>query len=83
MKSTLLFIYWEILHHHHSDDKMHNVHFVDRTVTNHYCLLNSSTAGIIALLDEQQHELKSYALKKLDQVVNEFWPEIADYITKM
>ncbi|XP_021963338.1 26S proteasome non-ATPase regulatory subunit 1 [Folsomia candida] len=43
----------------------------------------TSAAGIIALLDEQQHELKSYALKKLDQVVNEFWPEIADYITKI
>lgn len=40
-------------------------------------------AGIIALLDEPMPELKVFALKKLDSVVNEFWPEISESIEKM
>jgi len=45
--------------------------------------LNAFLAGIISLLDEDQNEVKSFALKKLNFVVNEFWPEIADYMIKM
>jgi len=43
----------------------------------------TSAAGIIALLDENEHELKHYALKKLDGIVEEFWAEISDVITKI
>lgn len=41
------------------------------------------SAGIIALLDEPMPELKVFALKKLDDIVNEFWPEISESIEKM
>jgi len=43
----------------------------------------TSAAGIIALLEEPEAELKHYALKKLDSVVDEFWAEISDVITKI
>lgn len=43
----------------------------------------TSAAGIIALLDETEPELKYYALKKLDGIVEEFWAEISDVITKI
>lgn len=39
--------------------------------------------GIIALLDEQQPELKVYALQQLNSLVDEFWAEISDSIAKM
>ncbi|CAN7996012.1 unnamed protein product, partial [Ixodes hexagonus] len=41
------------------------------------------TAGIISLLDENQTELKVFALKKLDNIVNEFWAEISEAIEKI
>lgn len=41
------------------------------------------SAGVIALLDEPMPELKVFALKKLDDIVNEFWPEISESIEKM
>ncbi len=34
--------------------------------------------GIVALLSEPETELKVFALRKLDEIVNEFWAEIAD-----
>ena len=43
----------------------------------------TSAAGVIALLDEPETELKYYALDKLDSIVNDFWPEIADVISKI
>jgi len=43
----------------------------------------TSAAGIISLLDEPQPTVKAFALSKLDQIVNEFWPEIADSILKI
>lgn len=39
--------------------------------------------GILALLDEDEVELKTYALERLDGLVNEFWAEVADGISKM
>jgi 26S proteasome regulatory subunit N2 len=42
-----------------------------------------STAGIISLLDEPMAELKVFALKKLDNIVDEFWPEISEVVEKM
>ena len=43
----------------------------------------TSAAGIISLLDEERIELKSFALKKLDVIVDEFWPEISEVIEKI
>jgi len=43
----------------------------------------TSAAGVIALLDETELELKYFALKKLDGIVEEFWAEISDVITKI
>lgn len=42
-----------------------------------------NVAGVIALLDEPMPELKIFALRKLDSIVNEFWPEISESIEKM
>jgi 26S proteasome regulatory subunit N2 len=39
--------------------------------------------GVIALLDEDQVELKTYALQKLNSLVNDFWAEISDSVAKM
>uniref|UniRef100_A0A1B0DP84 26S proteasome non-ATPase regulatory subunit 1/RPN2 N-terminal domain-containing protein n=1 Tax=Phlebotomus papatasi TaxID=29031 RepID=A0A1B0DP84_PHLPP len=43
----------------------------------------TSAAGIISLLDEPMFELKVFALKKLDVIVDEFWPEISEAIEKI
>lgn len=34
--------------------------------------------GIVALLSEPETELKVFALRKLNEIVNDFWAEIAD-----
>lgn len=39
--------------------------------------------GVIALLDEPSVVLKEFALHKLNEIVDEFWPEIADSVEKM
>lgn len=41
------------------------------------------SAGVISLLDEPMPELKQFALKKLNLIVDEFWPEISEAIEKM
>ncbi|XP_075237027.1 regulatory particle non-ATPase 2 [Lycorma delicatula] len=43
----------------------------------------TSAAGIISLLEEPMPELKIFALKKLDLIVDEFWPEISEAIQKI
>ncbi|CAM1154103.1 Uncharacterised protein g11070 [Pycnogonum litorale] len=43
----------------------------------------TSAAGVLSLLEENEPELKIFALKKLDEIVNEFWPEISDAIDKI
>lgn len=43
----------------------------------------TSAAGIISLLEEPMPELKVFALKKLDLIVDEFWPEISEAIQKI
>lgn len=43
----------------------------------------TSAAGIISLLEEPRPEMKVFALKKLDNIVDEFWPEISDAIEKI
>lgn len=39
--------------------------------------------GILSLLDEPENELKVYSLTQLDSMVDHFWAEIADHISKM
>ncbi|KAJ2951454.1 hypothetical protein O0L34_g13606 [Tuta absoluta] len=43
----------------------------------------TSAAGIISLLDEPMSEVKEFALKRLDNLVDEFWPEISESIEKI
>ncbi|KAK6626505.1 proteasome regulatory particle base subunit [Polyplax serrata] len=43
----------------------------------------TSAAGIISLLDEDMPELKVFALRKLDAIVDEFWMEISEAIEKI
>lgn len=42
-----------------------------------------SVAGLVGYLDEYDQSIRSYALKKLDQLVDEYWAEIADSVSKM
>ncbi|CAO3592001.1 unnamed protein product [Absidia cylindrospora] len=43
----------------------------------------TSASGVVALLDEQQPELKVYALQQLNVLVNQFWAEISDSVAKI
>lgn len=43
----------------------------------------NQAAGILALLDEDSIEIKVYALQKLNEIVDLFWAEIADQISKI
>ncbi|KAF9951015.1 proteasome regulatory particle base subunit, partial [Modicella reniformis] len=43
----------------------------------------TSAAGVIALLDEQDDDLKVYALQKLNGLVDQFWAEISDAVSKI
>ena len=40
-------------------------------------------AGVLALLEEPENELKVFALSRLDELVDTFWAEIADNVSKM
>eukprot|EP00118_Oscarella_pearsei_P025711 m.308636 g.308636 ORF g.308636 m.308636 type:complete len:963 (+) comp44414_c0_seq1:75-2963(+) len=41
----------------------------------------TSAAGFLALLDEKEAELKSFALRNLNELVDQFWPEIAESVS--
>ena len=41
------------------------------------------TAGLLSLLDEPDPQLQVHALEILDTIVDDFWAEISDYISKM
>lgn len=41
------------------------------------------SAGILALLDENEDQLRVFALERLNEITDTFWPEIADSIQKM
>lgn len=43
----------------------------------------TSAAGILSLLDEPEEEVKLFALQKLDQVVDTFWPEVSESVDKI
>ncbi|KAK2719700.1 hypothetical protein QYM36_005249 [Artemia franciscana] len=42
-----------------------------------------SNCGLIALLDEPVNDLKEVALHKINQVIDEFWPEVAESVVKI
>eukprot|EP00928_Gymnodinium_smaydae_P054803 TRINITY_DN3850_c0_g1_i4.p1 TRINITY_DN3850_c0_g1~~TRINITY_DN3850_c0_g1_i4.p1 ORF type:complete len:1088 (-),score=297.05 TRINITY_DN3850_c0_g1_i4:206-3379(-) len=42
---------------------------------------STSAAGVLSLLEEQENQLRVVALERLNQVVDQFWHEIADYLT--
>ncbi|VDP22534.1 unnamed protein product [Soboliphyme baturini] len=42
-----------------------------------------SAGGIISLLDEPSEKLQCLALTKLNQIVNAFWPEIAEVVFRI
>lgn len=41
----------------------------------------TSAAGVLSLLEEQENQLRIAALERLNEVVDQFWHEIADYLT--
>uniref|UniRef100_H2Y5G7 26S proteasome non-ATPase regulatory subunit 1 n=1 Tax=Ciona savignyi TaxID=51511 RepID=H2Y5G7_CIOSA len=43
----------------------------------------TSAAGVLSLLEEPEDELKVYALKRLNDIVPEFWPEISDHVEQI
>uniref|UniRef100_A0A2P2I0U6 26S proteasome non-ATPase regulatory subunit 1 n=1 Tax=Hirondellea gigas TaxID=1518452 RepID=A0A2P2I0U6_9CRUS len=43
----------------------------------------TSAAGILALLDEPEPELQKFALERLNEIIDIFWPEIADSVQKI
>ena len=43
----------------------------------------NTASGFLSLLDEDEPELHQYALSKLNDLVSEFWAEIAHSITKI
>eukprot|EP00048_Salpingoeca_helianthica_P022316 m.17581 g.17581 ORF g.17581 m.17581 type:complete len:928 (-) comp7164_c0_seq1:44-2827(-) len=43
----------------------------------------TSAAGLLALLNEQENELKRYALEQLNEVVDLFWAEISDSLVSL
>ena len=43
----------------------------------------TSAAGVLALLEDPQPELKLFSLKKLNQIVDIFWAEISEAVDKV
>ena len=43
----------------------------------------TSATGVLSLLQEPDDALKSHALKKVDEIVDQFWAEIAGSISTM
>ena len=42
-----------------------------------------SLAGILSLLSEPEEKVKVFALNRLDQLVDDFWAEIAESVSNM
>ena len=40
-------------------------------------------AGVLSLLSESEEEIKIFALRRLDQLVDNFWAEISESVTSM
>lgn len=49
-----------------------------------YCAHDVWTAaGILSLLDESELEVRVFALQRLNQLVDRFWAEIAESVSKL
>ena len=46
-------------------------------------LKSQSAQGILSLMEEDDLHLKIYALKKLDLIVDQTWPEIAQHLESL
>ena len=44
---------------------------------------DNSAQGVLTLLYEEANEIKIYALRKLIQIVDYSWPEVADALPTM
>ncbi|EEB08916.1 19S proteasome regulatory subunit Rpn2 [Schizosaccharomyces japonicus yFS275] len=53
------------------------------TVVSRNTSLATSAGGLMALLDEQEKELQVHALKKIYEFIDQIWPEVSDYISKI
>lgn len=42
-----------------------------------------SVSGVLSLLEEQENQLQCAALQRLNEVVDQFWHEIADYLNEI
>ena len=42
-----------------------------------------SSAGVLSLLSEPEDEIKIFALHRLNELVDDFWAEVADRITQL
>jgi len=42
-----------------------------------------SAVGFISLLEEPEYELQAHALRNLNDLVDQFWMEIADSVSTM
>ena len=40
-------------------------------------------AGVLSLLSESEDEIKIFALHRLNELVDDFWAEVADRITEL
>ncbi|CAJ1444327.1 unnamed protein product, partial [Effrenium voratum] len=43
----------------------------------------TSVSGVLSLLEEQENQLQCAALQRLNEVVDQFWHEIADYLNEI
>ncbi|THD26271.1 26S proteasome non ATPase regulatory subunit [Fasciola hepatica] len=43
----------------------------------------TSAAGLVSLLDDKGPEVKAFALKRLDEIVDQFWAEISESVNKI
>lgn len=63
--------------------KKNSLDFGPTTTMAASALLQSSAAGYLALLEDPEDQLREYALNSLLSLVDKFWPEISEQITKM
>ena len=42
-----------------------------------------TVAGVLSLLSESEDEIKIFALHRLNELVDDFWAEVADRITEL
>ncbi|CAH8445102.1 unnamed protein product [Heterobilharzia americana] len=43
----------------------------------------TSAAGLVSLLDDKGADVKAFALRRLDDIVDEFWAEISEAVIKI